>query len=106
MNADETRQTLIHMLQQLQADMETLYQQGAGYYTCIPLARRYNKLLGRARDLLAASGGIIDTFDDLPESDPKDPSEKSKVVQEIKIESRQLITLLEAARKHNPDGEG
>ena len=106
MNADETRETLIHMLKQLQADMEALYQQGAGYYTCIPLARRYNKLLGRARELLAASGGIIDTFDDLPENDPKDPSEKSKVVQEIKVESRQLVTLLESARKHSAGGEG
>ena len=106
MNADEVRETLIQMLKQLQADMGALGQQGAGYYTCIPFARRYNKLLGQARSLFPGGSGIISTFEELAESDPKDPGEKSKVIQEIKVESHQLVTLLESAGGRGAHGEG
>jgi hypothetical protein len=83
------------MLKQLLEDMLALQQLGAGYYSCVPLARRYNKLLGQAR-ALSQNGGLVTTFDDLEEDDPKDPADKMKVVQGIRIEIGQLIALLES----------
>jgi len=94
-----TRQTLIKMLKHLDEDMSALWQAGAGYYSCVPFIRRYNKLLSQARQLFDEPEGIISTFDDLEERDPKDPSEKSKIVQAIRVESGQLITLLESTRE-------
>ena len=98
------RQTLILMLQHLQNDMSTVHHAGAGYYSCVPYIRRYNKLLAQARTLFPSNDGIISTFDNLDEEDPKDPSEKSKVIQAIGVESGQLITLLEST-KENADEE-
>lgn len=92
------REVLIKMLRQLIEDMAVLQQQGAGYYSCIPVARRYNKLLGQARAMFVDEAGIIATFDDLPETDPKDPGEKMKVIQGVRVEIGQLIALLEATR--------
>jgi hypothetical protein len=93
------RDTLILMLKRLQEDMQVLHQQGAGYYSCVPFIRRYNKLLGQAKRLFDDPQSIATTFDELEEQDPKDPSEKSKVVQGIRVESGQLITLLESTRE-------
>ncbi|MBN2307444.1 MAG: hypothetical protein JXR94_00645 [Candidatus Hydrogenedentes bacterium] len=90
------RELLVRMLQQLLQDTQVLHQQGAGYFSCIPIARRYNKLLGQARELSAGTSGLLGTFEDAPEADPKDPAEKMKVVQGIRIEINQLISLLEA----------
>lgn len=84
------------MLKQLLEDMTLIYQQGAGYYSCIPIARRYNKLLAQARTLYDGPDGLMDTFEDLAESDPKDPGDKSKVVQGYRIEIGQLVALLES----------
>jgi hypothetical protein len=95
----DTREPLIRMLKQLVEDMQILRQQGAGYYSCIPISRRYNKLLEHARLLFAGQGSLIDTFDALPEDDPKDPGDKMAVVQGIRIEIGQLITLLEATKE-------
>jgi len=86
---------LVQMLRQLLKEMEIVSSQGAGYYTCAPFAQRYNKLLGEARKLLPGNEGIIATFDPMGETDPKDPSEKSKMLLGIRIEITQLITLLE-----------
>lgn len=91
-----TRITLIRMLKQFIEDIHALQQQGAGYYSCIPLVTRYNKLLNQAAGLFSESGGLIGTFDEQPEKDPKDPSEKMKVVQGLRIEIGQLMSLLES----------
>ncbi len=90
------RQTLIRMLKQLQTDMQVLHQMGAGYYSCIPFACRYNKLLNQAKDVLPSGLGIVESFETIDEIDPKDPADKSKVVQAIRVESNQLIALLES----------
>jgi hypothetical protein len=87
------------MLQQLLEDMQVIQQQGAGYYSCIPLIRRYNKLLGQARTLVSNDNQLIDTFDALVEEDPKDPADKIKIVQAIRIEIGQLMALLKAAEE-------
>lgn len=92
---NDQRKPLIQMLRQLLKEMEIVSSQGAGYYTCIPFAHRYNKLLAQAR-LLFIGDGIIDTFEAIEEADPKDPGDKSKVLLGIRIEISQLITLLES----------
>lgn len=92
----DTRRALIQMLQALLREMDTVQSMGAGYYTCTPFARRFNKLLGQARLLLGQEAAILSTFDEIDEKDPNDPADKSKVLQGLHIEIGQLITLLEA----------
>lgn len=93
----DLRQSIIAMIGQLLKDMELIQHQGAGYYTCTPFARRYNKLLAQARRLFADEDSLIATFEDIPEADPKDPSDKMKILQSIRVESSQLTTLLESS---------
>lgn len=96
--------SLIRMLKQLSEDTMVMQSQGAGYYTCIPLAARYNKLLGQAHSLLPDDDGLLGTFEEVPEEDPKDPADKMKVVQAIRIEISQLVTLLESVRDQETKG--
>jgi hypothetical protein len=92
----DTRRVIIRMLKQLLEDMMVLHQQGAGYYSCIPIIRRYNKLLGQAATLFPQGDGLIQTFDPMPEKDPKDPADKMIEIQAIRVEIGQLISLLES----------
>ncbi len=94
---------LIEMLKQLQQDMQALHQLGAGYYSCVPFIHRYNKLLEQARTLFPAEDGLMGTFEPIMEQDPKDPADKQKILQAIRVESGQLITLL-AIQKKKTDG--
>jgi hypothetical protein len=93
----DVRTTLILMLRQLLEDMLVLHQQGAGYYSCTPITQRYNKLLGQAQGLFVDSNGLMGTFESLDESDPNDPADKMKVIQGIRIEIGQLVSLLESS---------
>ncbi|NLN94008.1 MAG: hypothetical protein GX130_11980 [Candidatus Hydrogenedens sp.] len=86
---------LVQMLRQLLKEMEIVSSQGAGYYTCVPFARRFNKLLEQARNLHGAENAFLHTFESLEEHDPKDPSDKSNVLLGIRVEISQLITYLE-----------
>jgi hypothetical protein len=86
---------LLHMLRQLLKEMEIVSSQGAGYYTCVPFARRFNKLLEQARAIHDESSTLMDTFQAIEESDPKDPSDKSNVLLGIRVEISQLIAYLE-----------
>ncbi len=92
----EPRETLIRMLQQLLREMELVQSQGAGYYTCSPFARRFNKLLTVSKNLYGQENAILQTFEPLDETDPKDPGDKSKVLLGIRIEIGQLITVLQS----------
>ncbi|HOF40909.1 MAG TPA: hypothetical protein PLD73_12615 [Candidatus Hydrogenedentes bacterium] len=93
----DKRQLIIHMLRQLDEQSLSIQQVGAGYYSCIPFARRFNKLLSEARTLFTATDGLIGTFEEIAEFDPKDPGDKMKIIQGIRVEINQLIALLEAA---------
>ena len=93
----DTRNSLIMMLKQLLEDMAVLHQQGAGYYSCTPIINRYNKLLGQAGTLFPGNDGLIGTFENQPETDPNDPADKMKVLQGIRIEVGQLMSLLESS---------
>jgi hypothetical protein len=90
-----TNTIMVQMLRQLLKEMEIVSSQGSGYYTCVPFARRFNKLLGQARGLQKGTPGLLDTFECIEESDPKDPSDKSKALLGIRVEISQLITFLE-----------
>ena len=89
------RVSLIKMLHQLRSEMDVVQSQGAGYYTCAPFARRFNKLMGEAVHLAEGQDALMNTFEALGEADPKDPADKSKVLLGIRIEIGQLISLLE-----------
>jgi len=97
----DLRQSLVLMITQLLKDMELIQHQGSGYYTCTPFARRYNKLLAQARAMSPEQNSLMATFEDIPEADPKDPADKMKVLQGIRVESSQLITLLESIGEGN-----
>lgn len=90
----DDRKSLIAMLDTLHQDTLVLHQQGAGYYSCAPLISRYNKLLHVARGLFTSANGLIESFDDIAESVAKDPADKMKVLQSIRIEIGQLLALL------------
>lgn len=92
----DTRVALIKMLQQLLDDTYVIGQQGAGYYSCIPVIHRYNKLLDQARSLFHEENSLISTFEDQAERDPNDPADKLKVMQGIRVEAGQLVSLLKA----------
>ena len=97
----DARETLVRMLGQLLKEMEIVTSQGAGYYTCVPFARRFNKLLSEARRLFPEEPGLLETFEEFELADPKDPGEKSKILLGIRVEIGQLITLLEAMREED-----
>jgi len=101
----DTRTSLITMLTHLLEDSTTLHQQGAGYYSCNPIIQRYNKLLGVARTLYPEGNGIIATFEDQELKDPKDPADKMKVIQGIRVEAGQLISLLESTKDGGEENE-
>ena len=92
----DSRTALVPMLQRLLEDTQVLHQQGAGYYSCMPIIHRYNKLLGQARVLFDSANGLIGTFEDQTEQDPIDPADKMVVMQGIRVEVGQLISLLES----------
>ncbi len=92
-------QALERMLKQLLEDMQVIQQQGAGYYSCASVARHYNKLLKQARRFFDSDDGLISMFEEIPETDPKDPGDKWKVLQAIRIDINQLITLLESKKE-------
>jgi len=98
------REALLGMLRQLLEDMLAIQQAGAGYYSCVPMIRRYNKLLAQSRKLFDKTDeGLISTFDDLEEKDPNDPAEKMKVIQGIRVEIGQLISLLVIQREQEKE---
>ena len=95
----DKRTAIIPMLERLLEDTQVLHQQGAGYYSCTPIINRYNKLLDQSRSLFESQNSLVTTFEDQPEQDPNDPADKMKVLQGIRIEVGQLISLLESLGK-------
>ena len=98
----DARLAIIAMLKHLLEDSVVLHQQGAGYYSCLPLVQRYNKLLEQARKLFPPNDGLISTFGPMREADPVDPADKQKAMQAIRVEIGQLVSLLESLGQKTP----
>lgn len=90
--------SLLNMLRGLLKEMDYVQSQGAGYYSCSPFAKRFNKLATEASRCLGPENALMQTFEPLEEADPKDTAEKSKRLLGIRIEIGQLIALLESTR--------
>lgn len=88
--------SLLHMLRGLLKEMDYVQSQGAGYYSCSPFAKRFNKLAAEAARCLGEDNSLMRSFEPLEETDPKDTAEKSKRLLGIRIEIGQLIALLES----------
>ena len=99
------RDSLISMLHQLLKEMDYVQSQGAGYYTCTPFARRFNKLIVQASRYLGESNLLMESFEPLDETDPKDPADKSKRLLGVRIEIGQLIALLESTQPRTAESE-
>lgn len=99
------RESLISMLHQLLKEMDYVQSQGAGYYTCTPFARRFNKLVLQSSRYLGEDNLLMESFEPLDESDPKDPADKSKSLLGIRIEIGQLIALLESTKPQTGESD-
>jgi len=84
------------MLRALLKEMDYVQSQGAGYYSCSPFAKRFNKLAAEAARSLGEDNSLMRSFEPLDETDPKDTADKSKRLLGIRIEIGQLIALLES----------
>ena len=92
----EEKKTLLAMARVFRTDIQDIQQKGAGYYTCAPFVSRYNKLLSKARELFGeAQKAILDSFDEVEDTESVDPADKMKVTQRVLIELGQLIALME-----------
>ena len=97
-----SRDILVKMIEQLLDDMRAIQQQGAGYYTCVPFAKRYNKLLHEAVKLYGAQVPLLQSFENALEEDPKDPNAKHNILQGIRVEIGQLLAVLGAVEETAP----
>ena len=86
--------TLIKMLTSFLDSLSNIQQKGAGYYSCNPFIKRYNSLLEVAKKICKNNTVIIETFAPIENIKSADPADKIAVLQEITIESQQLITFL------------
>ena len=101
----DARDAMMAMLHELLKEMDTVQSQGAGYYSCKPFARRFNRLLSQAPEILGEQNHLLGTFEPLEEVDPNDPADKGNLLLEIRIEVGQLITLLKNSKQDGGDTE-
>ena len=96
----DERKTLLSMACIFRTDIQDIQQKGAGYYSCDPFVNRYNKLLAKARELFGeAQTVLLDSFEEVEDTTPVDPSDKMKVTQRVLIELGQLIAFMESIIK-------
>mgnify|MGYP000253427763 CR=1 FL=1 len=98
---------LLEMLVALLQEARDTQHLGSGYYTCSPFIERYNKLLGKVKEILPEEKSILDTFSPLEDAVLTDPLSKSKVMEKIIVETGQLIAFLKSAiEKKKKGGKG
>jgi hypothetical protein len=96
----DERKTLLSMASIFRTDIQDIQQKGAGYYSCDPFVRRYNKLLAKARELFGeAQTVLLDSFEEVEDTTSVDPGDKMKVTQRVLIELGQLIAFMESIIK-------
>ncbi len=95
--ASKQEKTLCKMLKMLLGDLRDLEHRGAGYYSAVPYADRYNKLLGQIKSIYPEQAGLLGTFEEMKPSSSSDPADKAKAVEKLIVEIGQLIAFIEAS---------
>jgi hypothetical protein len=85
------------MLKMLLGDLRDLEHRGAGYYSVVPYADRYNKLLGQVRATYPQDTQLLSTFEEMAPPSSSDPAAKVKAVEQLIVEIGQLIAFIEAS---------
>jgi hypothetical protein len=98
--------TLYKMLKMLLRDLRDLEHRGAGYFSAVPYAERYNKLLGQVRSIYPEQAGLLGTFEEMKPSSSSDPADKAKAVEKLIVEIGQLIAFIEASFEEQQEEEG
>ena len=98
--------TVYKMLKMLLRDLRDLEHRGAGYFSAVPYADRYNKLLGLIRSIYPEQAGLLGTFEEMKPSSSTDPADKAKAVEKLIVEIGQLIAFIEASFEEQQEGEG
>jgi len=95
--ASKHKKTLHRMLKMLLRDLRDLEHRGAGYYSAVPYAERYNKLLGQIRTLYPDDAELLGTFEDMVPESSTDSAVKAKAVERLIVEIGQLIVFIDAS---------
>lgn len=94
------------MLKMLLGDLRDLEHRGAGYYSVVPYADRYNKLLSQVRAIYPEDAGLLGTFEEMKPPSSSDPAAKVKAVEQLIVEIGQLIAFIEASfEEEREEGE-
>ena len=104
--ASKQEKTLYKMLKMLLGDLRDLEHRGAGYYSAVPYADRYNKLLGLIRSIYPEDAGLLGTFEEMKPTSSTDPADKAKAIEKLIVETGQLIAFIEASFEDAQEEEG
>ena len=85
------------MLETLVGDLRDLEHRGAGYYSVVPYAERYNKLLGQIKAIYPENAALLATFAEVTPTASSDPAVKLKSVEQLIVEINQLLAFIEAS---------
>ena len=100
--ANKQEKTLHRMLKMLLRDLRDLEHRGAGYYSVVPYADRYNKLLSQIRAIYPEDADLLGTFEEMKPPSSSDPAIKVKAVEQLIVEIGQLIAFIEASFDEQP----
>ena len=103
--ASRQEKTLYKMLKMLLRDLRDLEHRGAGYYSAVPYAERYNKLLSQVKANYPEDAGLLGTFEEMKPTSSSDPADKAKAVEQLIVEIGQLIAFIEASFEEEPEEE-
>jgi hypothetical protein len=95
--ASKHKKTLYKMLKMLLQDLRDLEHRGAGYYSAVPYAERYNKLLAQVRAAYPEDAGLLGTFEEMVPQSSTDSAVKAKAVERLIVEIGQLIAFIDAS---------
>jgi len=104
--ASKQEKTVYKMLKMLLRDLRDLEHRGAGYFSAVPYADRYNKLLGLIRSIYPEDLGLLGTFDEMKPTSSTDPADKAKAIEKLIVETGQLIAFIEASFEEQQEEEG
>lgn len=104
--ASKQKKTVYKMLTMLLRDLRDLEHRGAGYFSAVPYADRYNKLLGLIRSIYPEDAGVLGTFEEMKPTSSTDPADKVKAIEKLIVETGQLIAFIEASFEEGSGEEG